>query len=785
MVRCLVSALLLLALTEGTALARGDIEDPTVFGRNAQGLLALWPPNLFGHDAGRLSLQITNIGQFGNPRNDNFNAGWRGGEYLFQSGLWVGAIGSDSEPHVSTAVPSEFRPDLDPRWTVRESFEGVKNGQRVGVLGNAFADDDFDGLVDEDFLNGLDDDGDGRVDEDFAAVGQQMLACMYRDDTPEAVSSTTDHYPLNLLVKQASFQWSTDAVDEFVGIEFEIINTGEQRLKQLYLGFFSDSDAGPPSAPSFWTDDLVGWAHIDTTVVDPNLNGPCSVFDLSMDAAYMWDAPDNGTTTTGGDVPGVFGSLFLGHSTDDTGIRAPQSVGLTTVVWFSSTGANSDPRNDDERYALLSSGTKPTRPGNRPDDYRYVIAAGPFAQLNPQESLIFQTAYVIGNGHTGFRTNAVNAQRVFNGIYVDADQNPETGIDGKERCLRALEPGDEVVWDDPCDTLGTSITHRRPECLWVDADCNPCTGIQGGEQLVNWVGTVAPPAPANNTDPTLDPLRDPDLRAFVLPAADRKVILQWDNSSELSADPITGEQLFEGYRVWRADNWERPEGSVGPSAEEWMKIAEFRLNPDAAQEKSALHLREATVRTVIPIGVTDDGKNVYPIGRYQYEDTDGIINGKLYFYSVTAFGVLERRNPVTGELEKLELGGQPNATEADAVIARWDAVSGGCDRVTVVPNPYRGGAGWDLIPADHDPTGTKLAFRNLPEGRSTIRIYTLAADLVQTIEHESAGGDGTVFWNMVSRNGQNITSGVYLYSVEASSGDAAGQICRGRFVIIR
>jgi hypothetical protein len=768
---------LLAGLGAPPTLARMPMDEERPRGLMHTALLALWPPNLFVHDAGSLTLQITNIGQFGNPRNDNLNAGWRGAEYLFQSGLWVGAIGADSEAHVSTSIPSEFRPELDRRWTLYESFEGLKNGLR--------GDDDLDGEINEDFHNGFDDDGDGLIDEDYEAIGQQMFSCVYRDDTPEAIAGNADHYPLNLLIEQRSFQWATTGIDEFVGIDFEIINNGDQRLKDLYLAFFSDSDAGPPTAPSFWTDDLVGWAHIDTSVVDPNQSGPCSKVDLEIDTAFMWDARDNGTSITGGDVPGVFGSLFLGHSTDDTGIRAPQSVGLTTVAWFSSSGQNSDPRDDDERYRLISSGQKPRRNASKPDDYRYVIAAGPFAQLDPGESLVFQTAYVIGDGQIGFRQNAINAQRVFNGVYVDLDEDPNTGIEGKERCLRALEPGDEVRWDDPCDTLTTTINHRRPECLWVDADCNPCTGIEGREHLYNWVGTVAPPGPNLNTDPTLDPIRDPTLRAFLSPFRDKRIIIQWDNASELSADPITGLELFEGYRVWRADNWQRPEGSIGPTADEWMKVAEFRLHPDEAQQVASKHMREVTRREVRPVGLTDDGKEIYPIGRYQYEDTLGIINGKTYFYAVTAFGLLERKNSVTKEIEIIELSGQPTATEAEAVVPRWEATESGCSQVTVVPNPYRGGAGWDLIPADHDPTGSRIAFRDLPEAISTVRIYTLAGDLVQEAQHDGRGGDGTWFWNLVTRNGQNVTSGVYLFSVSVGSGEGAGEECRGRFVIIR
>jgi hypothetical protein len=107
-------------------------------------------------------------------------------------------------------------------------------------------------------------------------------------------------------------------------------------------------------------------------------------------------------------------------------------------------------------------------------------------------------------------------------------------------------------------------------------------------------------------------------------------------------------------------------------------------------------------------------------------------------------------------------------------------VSGTCEQVRVVPNPYRGGADWDLTPSERDPTGTKIAFRNLPEAASRLRIYTLSGDLVQTVDHDGSDGNGTYYWNLITRNGQNVVSGVYLYSVEWDGG-----ICRGRFVVIR
>lgn len=73
--------------------------------------------------------------------------------------------------------------------------------------------------------------------------------------------------------------------------------------------------------------------------------------------------------------------------------------------------------------------------------------------------------------------------------------------------------------------------------------------------------------------------------------------------------------------------------------------------------------------------------------------------------------------------------------------------------------------------------------------------YTTPASAAQTAEEydkeqvyvvpnpATTGGNGTVQWNLVSRNGQNITSGEYLFSVEPEDGRFDRAI--GKFVIIR
>jgi hypothetical protein len=105
--------------------------------------------------------------------------------------------------------------------------------------------------------------------------------------------------------------------------------------------------------------------------------------------------------------------------------------------------------------------------------------------------------------------------------------------------------------------------------------------------------------------------------------------------------------------------------------------------------------------------------------------------------------------------------------------------------IYVVPNPAttESMAAWTLAPNNDDPTGIKVEFRNLPMSTGTIRVYTLAGDLVEVLPFDGRSGVGTVEWDLVSRNGQDVTSGVYLYSVETEDSNFDRFI--GKFVVIR
>jgi len=856
----------------------------------------------FVHNVGRLQLQVTNFGETGNQDNPRVttvpSAEWppgSGNDYLYAAGLWVGALDASGIPHVTTATyEREFSPDfaptnvcvnlpLDQVADVRESYEGIPGGNRV-ISSSVNPDDDGDGKIDEDFLNGIDDDGDGLCDEDYAAIGQQMFASEYNDYQPTTRQIYPEHVPLGIKVQQTSYAWATPGQNDFVGMDYKIINMSGRALRNVYVAIFADMDIGNRAIRGYFTDDEAGL--IDTTV---NYVGPSGDFvKRRIQMGYMWDNPDDPAKTSdakGGDVPGYFGCMFLNHTTDPSGASAPKHVGITAFKFFSgsaSFAAGGDPENDAQRYLLISDPTlNPDVVGQitsqRPLDYRFIMATGPFRTILPDSSLTVSVAWVIGLGRGptpgggSMLDNAISAQQVFDGLYTDYDGNALTGTCGKETCIpRAADArgftysipesslcrlrfhsdlsgtpfADVTPWDPntPCDlqqdgkfvcqdalggtlvnggahcanadTLNIQITNQSPACTYVDLDCDVNTGQGGRERLVNWVAAAPLPAPfyggQNGKGEVSDYLgayktRNDSVRvsAWFFPG-DRKVTLKWNDFSEQVRDAQRGNlKEFVGYRIYRASGWTRPLDSNAPSRDLWSLLGEWRVDPKGTPANPLSELIDPSVPIVniSPILVRWDPNQrrvrndssytqidtLFAVGRYSYVDTH-VLNGFPYFYSIVPVSVI----PGDSAGSDVVLQGNPSASNAQVVYPRGDSKNDQ-KNVFVVPNPYKGGAQWDLVPNEEDPSGTKVTFMNLPKAKGTVHIYTVAGDLVKDLPFDGrppgdlqygkdplTQGSGSVPWNLISRNGQKIVSGIYLYSVDTELGKQVG-----RFVIIR
>lgn len=104
--------------------------------------------------------------------------------------------------------------------------------------------------------------------------------------------------------------------------------------------------------------------------------------------------------------------------------------------------------------------------------------------------------------------------------------------------------------------------------------------------------------------------------------------------------------------------------------------------------------------------------------------------------------------------------------------------------VMVYPNPYRADGGYarDGYENRHRTKrvewSREIHFANLPKV-CTIRIYTLAGDLVQEIKHyhpEGDPGSQEETWNVISRNTQSVMSGIYIWSVRSDCGEQLGKL---------
>ncbi|MCB0747685.1 MAG: hypothetical protein KDC90_09505, partial [Ignavibacteriae bacterium] len=93
-------------------------------------------------------------------------------------------------------------------------------------------------------------------------------------------------------------------------------------------------------------------------------------------------------------------------------------------------------------------------------------------------------------------------------------------------------------------------------------------------------------------------------------------------------------------------------------------------------------------------------------------------------------------------------------------------ISSKLDEIIVVPNPYTGAVSWEPDNVEVGRGERRIFFAHLPT-ICTIRIYTIGGKHVKTLEHIAGMLDGSESWDLVSKDGMEISFGVYVYHVEA------------------
>lgn len=152
-----------------------------------------------------------------------------------------------------------------------------------------------------------------------------------------------------------------------------------------------------------------------------------------------------------------------------------------------------------------------------------------------------------------------------------------------------------------------------------------------------------------------------------------------------------------------------------------------------------------------------------------------------------------------GDVFAVEMGGVSAPQDGDEFLLTTkeetldaENIEADLGKIRVVPNPY-----FVTNRAVLSEGTDKIFFTHLPP-HCTIRIYTLAGELVRTIEHQStelyspddrsSQGDkgGTASFELLNRYNQALASGIYIYHVEArDESDTVVGNKIGRFAIIR
>ncbi|MCX6641429.1 MAG: hypothetical protein NTW14_13270 [bacterium] len=858
------------------------------------------------HRKGNLWLTVTNWGFIGNFAQSSTRAfedpeypgvwapqceypGDSKVQYLYQGGLWVGALVQDNGfeyPRVSIGTAG---------WVEGHEFQPGEIGgtpkEEHGILERST------------ILNSVNRLGEAVYSPD--AISEQDLIAVYTDTLTETFWIQEDiidgpHFPLGIRVEQSSYSWSYNYAQEFILIDYTIKNIASNFLKNLYIGLYIDCDVGWEGEDRFMDDDVCGfqrWYYYDRI-----LPGGGTVPDSLM-INTAWTADNDGRPVdveSGTDFtcPAVTGvrvvrapnprlrtSFNWWIRNDNPGLdygpawQDDHSEGDWTATWGTPVG-------DARKYFVLSNGEfdfdqvyvndqawieahpqqiLDSQSGAvlathdwriEPDqtyatdiangfDTRYMISWGPLGiydhtdeqgndvyRLNPGETFHMTVAYIAGAGFHdvmkpqedpdhidpskfnfgNLRYNSAWAARVYDNEMMDTNGDGWYGEDVGTDGLFALNPGDSVVYfgiykgiypgpDADGSERNGKLDPGEDEMWRPEFVSDPRYGeLNIGYTRLNHVLDLGDGIPDFKGPPP------PPIPVLSYELTKTEVILRWKANAEDPgySDPFSGAQDFEGYRIYASDSGLENDFQILADFDK-IDFAYF-----SATDSLATHPDQ---RTNAPPDTIIDSKLLYrkPFGQNTglatLRETDStytyiIKDAHPCFprhYSVCSY---DYGDPRSGT-EPLETARLANAVYAAPAGNPEDAVK-------VVPNPYRayadytatysGGLSWenhdDGTPLFYPQTDRRIEFINLPE-ECLIRIYTISGDLVQIVPHSSAilnkVGDAnskwvslnSESWNLNSRNGQQIVSGIYLFSVEDLTLANKGRIKTGKFVVIR
>jgi len=573
------------------------------------------------------------------------------------------------------------------------------------------------------------------------AVSHQDLITDFRDYglSPQDGNAMPQHTPLGVDIHLEAYAWNFSFADAFVILDYKITNASSDRIENLYAGLWVDASIANMNYTSRY-EPGGGFSWYD------NLNGYDQGLDeagFTMDIGYQYDVDgDDGWAES------YIGVTMLGSTTPRPHIKSYYSQ------WMWNANENRDypdysmPLHDYDRYKVLKENVPQGRGEGYTDDgypssassWMFLLSSGPFGSTP-----------------------------------LTADSSEWV-----------LEPGESC-----------HIVFGVVAAMWADHGSNTSNRRANLHTNAYWAQRAYDGEDKNRNN-KLDPEEDLDndgiIKRFVLPAPpptpamtlnvnNDVVDIYWRNDSEKFIDPITREKDFEGYRVW---------GSVKTTNitdKEFTLLAEFDSN-DSLHPEIGYNTGFDLVQIKNQFGEADSIKIGDTYYHYKFSNA-GVKSGWMNYYAVSAF---DRGDPASN-LESLESTIYSNRKY---VFPGTKPTSDWTVEPTVYPNPYRGQAKWDGYGSRYQ----MIWFRNLPK-KAEIRIFTLAGDLIDTIQHDEyysgsnvrniqeqkdpqfSGGEHA--WDLITENDQATASGLYLFTVKNLDKESAsfGATKEGKFLILK
>ena len=705
-----------------------------------------------------IGLNINNLGLIGNAfRGSYTQKNYPSCEYpvgssiehMFQGGLWVGAYKTSRKktlnPDTSVGAPDSIlvKSMLGPYVSSAaydsptgyaagsKSFEftAVSSGvtERSSLPQNQNYRDDA--ISHQDLITEF-------TDKNFSIPGS--------GNPPKLIPE--HNFPLGIDVKLESYNWNFSFANFFVILNYKIKNTGLDTLDSLHVGQYYNAVVRNVSRT----------LPAGTAFFNKGGNG----FEDSLNMGYVFDATGDvgftesyvGVKFLGAEkvLPSCQGEVFIPGKLGTDRFK----INFQTWLFGSSDPKFFPPANDPEKFSRMSKGLQ--------YEPNWAFAEPPG---EPLKSIIRKP---------GNRTNVLSCGNM-------GTLNPGETVSVVFAVVCAKKDNTEGL----ANTEDTQIqrTNLFANALWAQTAYN-------GEDA-NGNGLLSPEEEQNNNcriDRYILP-SPPNVPNTKVISSNNQIDVYWAPNSELSVDPISKEKDFEGYRLYKSSFGFDMKPSIDLQ-NSYELVGEW----DKAGNTTSFNTGFSKIE------LAKDSVFAGDTNHYRYRFTFPVIqNGWQHAIAVTAFDKGSVKNNL-GSLETAKRSNQFFVFPGTKPNPDMEA-----NKPFVYPDPYYAGAAWQG--SSTRPEDGKLYFANLP-ARCEVRIFTTAGDLIDEFTHDASTyrgseswfktystfsqdsnvPDNRVFsggehdWNLLSKDSQIISRGLYLFSVKDLQ---SGNIQTGKFTIIK